>query len=105
MLYKCVQPSELVISGIVIRSMLFKCVQLSELVISGIVIRSMLSKCVQPSELGKIYSLLASFEAAGRQTWDKNHFEKEFNFCHKAWFSNVSKLYLCKPMQTLDISN
>ncbi|XP_023327444.1 solute carrier family 46 member 3 isoform X2 [Eurytemora carolleeae] len=32
--------------------------------LSGIVIRSMLSKCVQPSELGKIYSLLASFEAA-----------------------------------------
>ncbi len=25
----------------------------------------MLSKCVQPNELGKIYSLLASLEAAG----------------------------------------
>ena len=26
----------------------------------------MLSKCVQPNELGKIYSLLASLEAAGK---------------------------------------
>eukprot|EP00088_Acartia_fossae_P028786 TRINITY_DN29620_c0_g2_i1.p1 TRINITY_DN29620_c0_g2~~TRINITY_DN29620_c0_g2_i1.p1 ORF type:complete len:482 (-),score=0.43 TRINITY_DN29620_c0_g2_i1:270-1715(-) len=32
--------------------------------LASIIIRSMLSKCVQPTELGKIYSLLASLEAA-----------------------------------------
>ena len=32
---------------------------------AAIVIRSMLSKCVSKAELGKIYSLLASLEAAG----------------------------------------
>ena len=35
---------------------------------AAIVIRSMLSKCVNKSDLGKIYSLLASLEAAGKLT-------------------------------------